>query len=692
MDEDSFWVLLALVAIAALLLGPIGFFLTLGARSRLSRLERELAAYKALGPVAPTVTRTAAAPEVVSQTPAPTPEAEPAPLVVEHPPSLATPEPVSAAAPEEVRIEPEAVAAAVAPEAEKLAEPAAPAARAAPPAPKRTLEELLGARWAVIVGGIALALGALLLVKYSIDQGYFGPATRVVAGLALGLALIAGGETMRHKNSSAVSPKGAAPIPAVLTAAGTVAAFGSIYAADALYGFIGPTLAFVLLGVLAIAAMFAAVLHGPALAGLGLVGALAVPMLVDSHDPSPWPVVPYVAIVCAAAYGLARMRKWLWLACAAGAGAALWQVLLLIAIGSDSAALFVGPSLVNAIIEIALALVVFAVGPHYPTPEAEQQRDPVGWIAVAAASLLACLVLLVTAHLANASALWIFTTTALTVMLALVGFRLPAVALAAAGAALVLLTALATWGTGPAIFADLGATITRGDPPVGEQFFLLFGVGAPLALGGLFIFRLIDRANLSLLNSAIYAGAGVLTPLAALSILYLRLAHFETSQTFAGLAVALAVVMSGAATQFQKLRAEDSFADNFAGSRRARLGRVRRSVAGVGVRALRGHADRRASARRFGRGVRLRSLARARLALVRAGARRRCRWAYGLRSAHGRRRARQDRHLQLAAVRLRRAGAGLRLRRAAAAPPRGRCASAGDAGADDPVQRVAVLL
>ena len=72
------------------------------------------------------------------------------------------------------------------------------------------------------------------------------------------------------------------------------------------------------------------------------------------------------------------------------------------------------------------------------------------------------------------------------------------------------------------------------------------------------IFRLVDPARLSLLNSAIYAGAGVLTPLAAVSILYLRLAHFETSQAFAGLAVGLAVLMIGAATQFQKRRANDA--------------------------------------------------------------------------------------------------------------------------------------
>ena len=65
------------------------------------------------------------------------------------------------------------------------------------------LEERLGAHWAVIVGGIALAFGALLLVKYSIEQGFFGPGLRVVGGLLLGFGLVAAGEYLRRKEKPA---------------------------------------------------------------------------------------------------------------------------------------------------------------------------------------------------------------------------------------------------------------------------------------------------------------------------------------------------------------------------------------------------------------------------------------------------------------------------------------------------------
>ena len=50
-------------------------------------------------------------------------------------------------------------------------EAAAPPPRPAPP----TIETALGTRWAVWVGGLALALGGIFLVRYSIEAGIFGP-------------------------------------------------------------------------------------------------------------------------------------------------------------------------------------------------------------------------------------------------------------------------------------------------------------------------------------------------------------------------------------------------------------------------------------------------------------------------------------------------------------------------------------
>ena len=165
------------------------------------------------------------------------------------------------------------------------------------------------------------AAGALL------DRaGHLRPRRAGGARRPFSLALVAAGEWFRRtERGLPVEAIPAAHVPSILTAAGTASAFGTVYAAHALYGFIGPAAAFVLLGIIGVATMLAAALHGPALAGLGLAGSLVVPMLVSSQTPSPWPLVIYLGVVAAAAYALARCAagcgwrpQWSW-ACSSGA-------------------------------------------------------------------------------------------------------------------------------------------------------------------------------------------------------------------------------------------------------------------------------------------------------------------------------------------------------------------------------------
>ena len=116
-----------------------------------------------------------------------------------------------------------------------------------------------------------------------------------------------------------------ADIPSILTAAGTTVAYATVYAAYALYGFLDPAFAFVLLGAVALATLGAALLHGPALAALGLVGAYrdAAAGRVATQ-PNYWALYIYLAVVTAAAFALARMRLWRWLAFTAVAFGFFW--------------------------------------------------------------------------------------------------------------------------------------------------------------------------------------------------------------------------------------------------------------------------------------------------------------------------------------------------------------------------------
>jgi uncharacterized membrane protein len=206
------------------------------------------------------------------------------------------------------------------------ADTAGPPPTAAPPSAKKPdIETALGTRWAVWVGGIALALGGLFLVRYSIEAGFFGPAARIVLAALLGLVLVVGGEFIRRTGYRLpVEGAAGAYIPAILTASGIFVLFGTVYSAHALYGFIGPALAFLLLGALGLGSIVLALIHGQALAGIGLLGALATPLLVASQAPSHWALFVYLAVVLAAATAVARIRSWRPLVSAAFAGTGLW--------------------------------------------------------------------------------------------------------------------------------------------------------------------------------------------------------------------------------------------------------------------------------------------------------------------------------------------------------------------------------
>ena len=151
-------------------------------------------------------------------------------------------------------------------------------------APAKSFEERFGTSWVVWVGGLALALGGIFLVQYSIEAGLIGPGVRIFLGGLLAAALVAAGEWTRRseivRHSPACRPRtsrASSPPPAPRSPIAT------IYAAYALYGFLVPGTAFVLLGIVALATLAAALLHGPALAALGQVGAFVAPLLVATR-------------------------------------------------------------------------------------------------------------------------------------------------------------------------------------------------------------------------------------------------------------------------------------------------------------------------------------------------------------------------------------------------------------------------
>jgi len=415
--------------------------------------------------------------------------------------------------------------------------PAAP--ETVPPSPPPAspgLEERLGTRWVVWVGGLTLALGGLFLVRYSIEAGLLGPAARVFFGGLFAAALLAAGEWTRRKESiSSITPIPIANIPAILTAAGTAVAFGTIYAAYALYDFLVPATAFVLLGIVAMATLAAALLHGPALAGLGIVGAFVTPVLVSSDKPDYWALYIYIAIVTGAAFALARLRMWRWLAITTIAFGTLWA---LVGMGQPG---LLSPHAFSVTAGLTLAAVMVVSGFLFG-PEGEPGKvEPISSVSIGA--YLFAATVMVVAYRHTDSAMIVFA-----IMIAatiLIAWRTEAAAGALPAAAVFVALVFLSW----AVRGNPEWLVTPGGamPGIGPERFegsvqthlitaLLFaaGFGVPgfLAQG--------RSPNATV--PVIWAAVAVATPIWLLIATYAHIAHLDRSIPFAIAAIVLAAI------------------------------------------------------------------------------------------------------------------------------------------------------
>jgi len=504
-----------MIAVVALIVAGKAFNQIAALKARLYALERSSAPASA-----------AATPPPLARQPEPEPTLSPA-VIAAEPVIAATSEPVTDA---------------------PLTSPADDSGGAPPPPlpqPVATpsFEERVGTRWVVWVGGLTLALGGFFMVRYSIEAGLLGPGVRTLLGGAFALALLAAGEWLRRKEDvTAIDALPIANIPAILTAAGTSVAFATVYAAYALYGFLTPATAFILLGLVALGTLAAALLHGPALAGLGVAAGFVTPILVSSERPDFWSLYIYLAIVTAAAFALARIRLWRWLAVTTIVFALAWTFPCL-----ECMEPMVGPHVFHVIAGFVLAALLVVCGFMFGPAAEEGQIEPISSGALAAYLLGATAIVITSLH-ADAA------MTAFALLVAgtlLVAWRAPAATGAVAAAALLAALVFLEW----AVLANPDMLVVPGGaiPGIGPHatdgsvslhltsaaiFAVGFGVAGFLAQG----------RSVSAIIPVVWSAAGVFTPLALLIALYARIAHLDRSIPFAILAVLLGAAF-GAATE-----------------------------------------------------------------------------------------------------------------------------------------------
>jgi uncharacterized membrane protein len=414
---------------------------------------------------------------------------------------------------------------------------------AQPPQPGPGFEERIGTRWVVWIGGLTLALGGFFMVRYSIEAGLVGPGVRTLLGGAFALALLVAGEWTRRKESiSGIDALPIANIPAILTAAGTAVAFATVYAAYALYGFLVPATAFVLLGLVALATLAAALLHGPALAGLGIAAAFVTPVLVSSDKPDFWALYVYLAIVTAAAFGLARIRLWRWLAVTTIVFALLWMFPCL-----QCGPSMVGPDVFHVAAGFALAALLVVCGFLFGPPADPGRIEPISSGSLAAYLLGAAMIVLANFHADGAMI-------AFAVLIAgtlLIAWRAEAATGAVAAAALLVAIVFLEWAVraNPDMLVIPGGPLPGIGPAATDSSVSLHLVTAAIFAAGFGGTGFLAQGRaVSALIPVVWSAGAVFTPLALLIALYGRIAHLDRSIPFAILAVMLAAAF-GAATE-----------------------------------------------------------------------------------------------------------------------------------------------
>jgi uncharacterized membrane protein len=212
-------------------------------------------------------------------------------------------------------------------------------------------ERYVGGRLLIWIGGIALALAGIFLVRYSIQIGLIGPTVRMIVAGIFGLLLVGAAEVARARPGSLPDPR----VPQALVGAGILVLYATPYGALVLYHLISNQAATILMIAVTLGALLLSLRHGMPAAILGLVGGFATPALVGDPHSSAVPLLSYLGLLDVALFAIAWRRSWSWLAAGAVALSFAWSFYLVPAPVPDAlagglfvVALSIGASLLRA--------------------------------------------------------------------------------------------------------------------------------------------------------------------------------------------------------------------------------------------------------------------------------------------------------------------------------------------------------
>jgi uncharacterized membrane protein len=178
-----------------------------------------------------------------------------------------------------------------------------------PPRPSFDLEELLGGRVLAWAGAVAVFIGVVFFLATAIRRGWIDEPTRVVLAYLGSTALLAVGLYLYER-------RGRTQAALAAVAAAIASLYASTTAATTLYDLVDPALGLlVALLIGATATAIAVRWDSRELAGIGIVGAVLSPVLVDAGTTGV--ALAFMTIALSSAVGVLLWKRWDWLAFAA---------------------------------------------------------------------------------------------------------------------------------------------------------------------------------------------------------------------------------------------------------------------------------------------------------------------------------------------------------------------------------------
>lgn len=450
-------------------------------------------------------------------------------------------------------------------------EPMAPEDRSGQEAPplvdtitRLEFEKLLGGRIFAWVGGLATLLGVVFFMRIALGEGWLTEEIRTVMAALGSLALFFAGVWLHER-------RGLRELSQLVVATSIAGLYATAVVATKSYDLISPIIGLEAAALIGVVGVFVAVRWSSMLvAGIGVLGALAAPLLVgvDTDGGS----IAFVAVALAASVGVLLWQRWGWLAL--GAFAVSAPQLVIWAFQNDEESI---PLVLAVLVGFWLLYAAAAFG-YELRNRREQTLPAASWLLLLSASTLVvgvgCLVLDRAGEDMALNA-WVFGFGAVHLLLggAAVRFgihREIGSLLSAGGIGLVSFglanaldgpTLVAAWAAASAALAFLATRVDATPNPAlsnAERLLLLSGVFLGLAL----VHTLVVEAPPSAIANGVADLGSSVVAIACCAAAALAFWHFgrrvqPLAATVAGFVGALALVYLGSITIIDAIGAND---------------------------------------------------------------------------------------------------------------------------------------